>query len=497
MAAAVVTILLAGNVPPAQSAAVPAARIYAAQVYDACSRLTAGQVQFNTYGASRVTFATAPDRNRTQVAITSCVKTGSGYSTEWQTTGFAGINGFSAPGKAWEDTYRSPTGSFTVTEALGRRNPGTALRYRTIKPSSRWGGERGSTYNQYFEGAGGPADENLWTFMNQGYYEQAAVINYNRLPDASTIQGASYAIFFHAGNVPSAGCISTALSTVTRFLRTSRPGDRIVMGAVSDVFRSAARTGPSDTAGKSLASIHSSSDVLAVAPDGTLWNYPALGNGRLGQRAAIGKGWGTARSLSKVDWNRDGTLDLLAQWPSGTLTVYPGQPAGGFGAPFTAAAGGWLQLTITAGTWDTARRYPGVLARDAAGKLWLYDNPEGRGLGTRRLVGSGWGNLSNLTIADWDNNGRPDLLASGRDGILRLYRQDGRGNFLREARPQIGTGWSARSITANYSFQGAGTRGLTVLFQDGALRYYPLGQGRWGAPSTIGTGWGGMRTLVR
>lgn len=485
---ALVLLLALGTVPPAGAAA---------QVYNACARLSAGQVQFNTYGATRVTFATAADRNQTRVVITGCVKSGAGYSTEWQTTGFAGSRGFSAPGQAWEDTYRSPTGSFTVTEALGRRNPGTALRYRAIKPSSRWGGERGATYNQYFEGRGGAADENLWTYMNQGYYEQAAVINYNRLPDASTVQGASYAIFLHAGNVPSAGCISTTLSTVTRFLRTSRPGDRIVMGAVGDVFRPASRTGPADTAGKSLASIHSSSDALGVAADGTLWNYPALGNGGLGQRAAIGKGWGTARSVSKVDWNRDGSLDLLAQWPNGTLTVYPGRSAGGFGAAFTAGSAGWQGMAITAGTWDTSRRYPGVLARDAAGNLWLYDNPAGRGLAGRRLVGSGWGALTNFTIADWDNNGIPDLLAPGRDGVLRLYRQDGRGNFRSEARQQIGTGWNARAITASSSFQGAGTRGLTVLFHDGAVRYFPLGQGAWGTPATVGKGWGGFRTFAR
>ena len=155
-------------------------------------------------------------------------------------------------------------------------------------------------------------------------------------------------------------------------------------------------------------------------------------------------------------------------------------------------------MSIAAGTWDTARRYPGVLARDSAGKLWLYANPAGRGLAGRRLVGSGWATLANVTIADWDNNGVPDLLAPGRDGVLRLYRQDGRGNFRSEARPQIGTGWGgARAITASTSFQGAGTRGLTVVFHDGAVRYFPMGQGTWGAPSNIGTGWGAFRTLAR
>ncbi|WP_370629220.1 hypothetical protein [Paenarthrobacter nitroguajacolicus] len=206
------------------------------QVYNPCQRLSAGQVKFPSYAANRVTFATATDRSQSAVVITGCVRAGSGYAQEWQTTGFAGSNGFSAQNLAWEDTWKSPTGSFSFTEALGRSNPGTALKYYTVNPSSRWGGEHGPTYNQYFEGPGGESDENLWTYMNQGFYEQAAVINWNRYPDMPTVQGASYAIFFHAGNVPSAGCISTHLGTVTQLLRTNRPGDRIIMGAVDDVF---------------------------------------------------------------------------------------------------------------------------------------------------------------------------------------------------------------------------------------------------------------------
>ncbi|ACL42398.1 LGFP repeat protein (plasmid) [Pseudarthrobacter chlorophenolicus A6] len=226
MAAAIALGTLATS-PPAQASA---------QVYNPCAKLSHGQTKFSGFGANRVTFATATDRNSNVLTITGCRRSGSGYVQEWQDWGYGGLRGFSPQNQAWEDTYRTPTGSFSFTEALGRRNPGTTLRYHTVNTMSRWGGERGATYNQYFEGAGGPSDENLWKYMNEGYYEQAAVINYNRLPDARTVQGASFAIFFHAGRVPSAGCVSTSLSTVTRLLKTNRPGDRIIMGAVDDVF---------------------------------------------------------------------------------------------------------------------------------------------------------------------------------------------------------------------------------------------------------------------
>lgn len=206
------------------------------QVSNPCQRLSAGQTKYSSFGANRVTFATATTRDSNVVTITGCVRSGNSYVQEWQDWGYAGLKGFAPPGLTREDTFKSPTGSYSVTEALGRSNPGTALAYHTVNPNSRWGGEYGATYNQYFEGAGGPSDENLYDYMNQGFYEQAAVINYNRRPDMETVQGASYAIFLHAGRTTSAGCISTSLDVVNRFVRSGQPGDRIIMGAVEDVF---------------------------------------------------------------------------------------------------------------------------------------------------------------------------------------------------------------------------------------------------------------------
>ncbi|MCC3302711.1 hypothetical protein [Arthrobacter sp. zg-Y895] len=208
----------------------------AEQEHDPCARLNAGEVRYSVHKAKRVTFATAEKYGAAETRLTGCVFEDGGYVQEWQSWGFSGRNGFAPPGSMWENTLYSPTGSFSFTEALGRSNPGTELEYHELNPSSRWGGQHGETYNQYFEGEGAGADENLWRYMEQGLYEQAAVINWNRPPDMPTRQGASFAIFFHAGYAPTWGCISTDLATVTRLLRRAVPGDRIVMGTVEDVF---------------------------------------------------------------------------------------------------------------------------------------------------------------------------------------------------------------------------------------------------------------------
>ncbi|MBD8044881.1 hypothetical protein H9638_13800 [Arthrobacter sp. Sa2BUA2] len=233
--AAPVHALSRDTLPAQETAATPA--VASGISPNPCERLAAGEVKFDAGTADRVTFATARAYGESEVLITGCVADGEGgYEQEWQATGFAGRNGFAPAGRMWENTLFSPTGTFTVTEALGRKNPGTELAYYTVNEASRWGGEKGPTYNQYFEGAGGPADENLWRYMNSGLYEQAAVINWNRPPDMPVTQGASFAIFLHAGNAKTWGCISTDLFTVTTFLRTAVPGDRMVMGIEEDVF---------------------------------------------------------------------------------------------------------------------------------------------------------------------------------------------------------------------------------------------------------------------
>lgn len=202
-----------------------------------CEWLAQGRLKYPTAGEQRVTFAVADAYRQTEVVLTSCVRTDDGgYAQEWDSAAFAGSAGFGRPGLIEVDSLMSPTGSFTVTEAFGREDPGTGLAYNTLRRDSYWGANAGENFNQYFEGNGAWPDEDLWRFMRSGLYEQAAVINYNRLPDMQPVAGASHAIFLHAGFEETWGCISTDLGTVTRYLRTAAPGDRFVMGVRDALF---------------------------------------------------------------------------------------------------------------------------------------------------------------------------------------------------------------------------------------------------------------------
>ncbi|WP_427006813.1 LGFP repeat-containing protein [Pseudarthrobacter sp. H2] len=205
-----------------------------------CESLNRGATRYPG-GTSRVSFAVAENYPSTRISFVNCLRQNGSYVTEWSTTGFDGESGFARPGVASGPTSNkySPTGSFTVTDAFGLGNPGTALNYLTLNPYSRWGGRLNSNYNKYFESSSDIfPDENMWYYATRrsGDYRQGAVINYNRAPDSPITMNAGFAIFLHANPVPTWGCISLSESDVVRYLRTAAPGDRLIMGVGSDVF---------------------------------------------------------------------------------------------------------------------------------------------------------------------------------------------------------------------------------------------------------------------
>ena len=76
-------------------------------------------------------------------------------------------------------------------------------------------------------------------------------------------------------------------------------------------------------------------------------------------RERIGPGWAGLKAGFVADWNADGVNDIIAQWKSGTLTVYRGKLSGGFLSPVTVGTAGWQSMNITVGKWHSGHRYPG------------------------------------------------------------------------------------------------------------------------------------------
>jgi L,D-peptidoglycan transpeptidase YkuD (ErfK/YbiS/YcfS/YnhG family) len=205
-----------------------------------CQKLNNGRSRYSTYGANRVLLTFTQGYGQSYATNVYCVRMAGTYVQDWRTDGYVGASGFKAPGVPSGPTryLYSPTGSYSVTEAFGLGNPGTALPYRTLNPRSRWGGNPWTaTYNKYFESSSWVGwDENMWYFATRAThdYRQGVVVNYNR---PNIVQDAGFAIFLHMNKVPTAGCISLDDWAVVDYIRKSRPGDRIIMGTYSALFR--------------------------------------------------------------------------------------------------------------------------------------------------------------------------------------------------------------------------------------------------------------------
>ena len=205
-----------------------------------CSKLNNGRSKYPTHGANRVLLTFTQGYGQSRATNIYCVRMAGLYVADWKTDGYVGASGFKPPGVPSGPTryLYSPTGSFSVTEAFGLGNPGTKLPYRTLNPRSRWGGNPWTaTYNKYFESSSWVGwDENMWYFATRAThdYRQGVVINYNR---PNIVQDAGFAIFLHMNKVPTAGCISLDDWAVVDYMRKATPGDRIIMGTYSALFR--------------------------------------------------------------------------------------------------------------------------------------------------------------------------------------------------------------------------------------------------------------------
>ena len=116
-------------------------------------------------------------------------------------------------------------------------------------------------------------------------------------------------------------------------------------------------------------------DILARDKSGVLWLYKGTATARVTTRVKAGSGWNIYTHITgKGDLSGDGRADILAKDASGVLWLYKG--TGNAAAPFSArtkVGSGWniYNKIIANGDLNLDGRAD-VVARDAAGALWLY-----------------------------------------------------------------------------------------------------------------------------
>ncbi|KPI22274.1 LamG domain protein jellyroll fold domain protein [Actinobacteria bacterium OV320] len=182
-------------------------------------------------------------------------------------------------------------------------------------------------------------------------------------------------------------------------------------------------------------------DTVAMAPGGTLRLFPGdVGQDLLTPVSNFPSGWNGYAFAGVADFNRDGKADLIGRHPDGSLNLFPGTGTGANLGAAVQIGTGWNPYTF-AGVADlNADTYPDVIVRDdATGILWLYPGNGSNGFGARSQLGTGWNPYTFAGIGDYNSDGNPDVIV--RDDTTRILWLYPRTATAFSTRQQIGNGW--------------------------------------------------------
>ncbi len=241
-------------------------------------------------------------------------------------------------------------------------------------------------------------------------------------------------------------------------------------------------------------------DILGRDSSGVLWQYQGTGSGSTPflSRYRAGWGWNIYTMVTSLTALRaDGTGDMTARDKDGVLWYYKG--SGDPSAPYlprTRVGAGWNIYDVVTGARDlTADGRPDMVARDRDGVLWLYQGTgdTARPFLPRTRIGAGWQIYDALTdTGDFTADGKADLIARDTDGGLWLYRGTGNATAPYAPRTKIGWGWNIYDLLLGPSdLDRDGRPDLIARDPDGGLWLY-RGTGNATAPYTSRTkiGWG-------
>jgi hypothetical protein len=183
-------------------------------------------------------------------------------------------------------------------------------------------------------------------------------------------------------------------------------------------------------------------DLVARDRSGVLWYYKGTGDPAqpFARRVRVGGGWGQYTAITAGGWHARGNAVLVARDASGRLWSYA--ETRDITHPFARrvlAGHGWNIYQPLTGFGN------GVMGRDSSGVLWMYDAYAGtdtQPYSPRQRIGPGW-RIYNLITSPGDTNADyidSDVLA--RDGAGRLWLYTGT-STTRNLSPRtlVGGGW--------------------------------------------------------
>ncbi|MFE3069736.1 N-acetylmuramoyl-L-alanine amidase [Streptomyces sp. NPDC059247] len=242
-------------------------------------------------------------------------------------------------------------------------------------------------------------------------------------------------------------------------------------------------------------------NLLARDTSGVLWQYQGTGDATTPFLTPyrVGGGWQIYNTVTPLTALRaDGTGDAVAREPSGVLWYYQG--SGNPSAPFKGrlrVGPGWQIYDQVIGVRDlTGDGRPDLIAREKSGVIWLYQGTgtPSRPFAARVKIGTGWQIYNNIiSTGDLTSDGKADLIGRDAAGVLWLYKGTGSATAPYAGRVKVGTGWQIyNSIVGPSDLTGDGRVDFVGRDASGVLWLYK-GTGSATAPyagrTQIGPGW--------
>ncbi|WP_120520427.1 FG-GAP-like repeat-containing protein [Arthrobacter celericrescens] len=223
--------------------------------------------------------------------------------------------------------------------------------------------------------------------------------------------------------------------------------------------------------------IRTTADLVSVGPNGWLNVCRSLGDGRFGNPIRADSAYGGyVRSSHVVDWNGDGTLDVLTNHSDGTLQLHRGLPNGGFMPPTVVGQSGWAAVDLTVGIWGTSLS---VLALDASGTLRAWPVLSSGALGTPATIGTGWQGRNFVLMVPSRSTGT-SLIVNQGGSLYRYSRVYGGKVTTTPVRLSTG-GFSAMTAFSPVYGHRPDLNGIVWIDANGAVKYTDI------APSSVGS----------
>jgi hypothetical protein len=194
------------------------------------------------------------------------------------------------------------------------------------------------------------------------------------------------------------------------------------------------------------------------------------------------------------DFNGDGYGDILVKYRSGQLRAYLGLGSTYFNAQSVKSVSlgsGWNAYNAFAYPGDlNGDGKPDLVARDSAGRLWLFASTGNSKFRGRVQVSGSWGGYARLVGAgDLTGDGNGDLLAIDKSGVMWLLAGNGHGGFA--GRQRVSAGWSGyNAVIGIGDLSLDGCNDLIARDRQGNLyRFNGNCRGGFASPVKISGGW--------